>query len=243
MASSGLAGPGGGASIGRMCNLHSNMTTQQAMRQLFDVAAELDGLGNFAPLPAIYPRYSAPVVRPGEGGRRELVSMHWGFLLPQVSKKTGKPIMPKAVNNARDDKVRSSSFWRASFEERRCLIPGTSFCEAKGRNPATYYWFGMDDDDPEARPPFAFAGMWRGFRGECRGEMVEIETHTMITTTPNELVKPVHPDRMPVILDPEDYETWLTGSSGEAAQLMRPFPAEKMRIVRQGEGVKEDPAG
>ena len=44
-------------------------------------------------------------------------------------------------------------------------------------------------------------------------------------------------------LDPEDYETWLTGSSDEAAQLMRPFPAEKMRIVRQGEGVKEDPAG
>ncbi|MEQ8290671.1 MAG: SOS response-associated peptidase [Roseovarius sp.] len=226
-----------------MCNLHSNMTTQQAMRQLFDVAAGFDGLGNFAPLPAIFPRYSAPVVRIGAGGERELVSMHWGFLMPQVSKKTGKPIMPKAVNNARDDKVRHSGFWRASFEARRCLIPATSFCEAKGRNPATYYWFGMASEDPDARPPFAFAGMWRGFRGEYRGELVEIETHTMVTSTPNELVKPVHPDRMPVILEPEDYETWLTGTPEAAAELMRPYPAGKMRIVQQGEGVKEDPAG
>ncbi|MEQ8896950.1 MAG: SOS response-associated peptidase [Roseovarius sp.] len=226
-----------------MCNLHSNMTTQQAMRQLFDVAAGFDGLGNLAPLPAIFPRYRAPVVRIGEGGQRELVSMHWGFLLPQVSKKTGKPIMPKAVNNARDDKVRHSSFWRASFEERRCLIPATSFAEAKGRNPATFFWFGMESEDPDARPPFAFAGMWRGFRGEYRGEMVDIETHTMVTSTPNELVKPVHPDRMPVILEPGDYETWLTGSTEAAAKLMRPYPAGKMRIVQKGQGLREDPSG
>lgn len=226
-----------------MCNLHSNMTTQQAMRQLFEVSAEFDGLGNFAPLPAIYPRYSAPVVRLGEAGQRELVSMHWGFLMPQVSKKTGKPIMPKAVNNARDDKVQSSAFWRSSFETRRCLVPATSFCEAKGKAPATYYWFGMECDDDAARPPFAFAGFWRRFRGEYRGEMVDIVTHTMVTSTPNALVKPVHPDRMPVILDPDDYETWLTGTPEDAAKLMRPYPAERMRVVQCGEGIKEDAAG
>lgn len=62
----------------------------------------------------------------------------------------------------------------------------------------------------------------------------------MVTTTPNELVKSVHPSRMPVILDPEDYETWLHGSPAEAAVLLRPYPAERMRIARQGFGVLTD---
>ncbi|WP_397544366.1 SOS response-associated peptidase family protein [Roseovarius salis] len=225
-----------------MCNLHSNTTTQEAMRQLFDVAPARDRLGNFAPLPAIYPRYSAPVVRLDGDGTRELVAMHWGFLLPQVSKKTGKPILPKAVNNARDDKVRHSRFWADSFDARRCLVPATSFAEAKGRNPATFYWFGLAGDDGDARPLFAFAGMWRRFRGQYRGEQVEIDTHTIITTGPNELVRPVHPDRMPVIIAPADHETWLRGDPDEAAQLMRPFPAGRMRIVRKGEGVTADPS-
>lgn len=226
-----------------MCNLHSNMTTQEAMRRLFDVPPANDRLGNYAPMPAIYPRYQAPVVRLGEGGARELVAMHWGFLMPQVSKKTGKPILPRAVTNARDDKLQGSPFWRGSFEERRCLVPATSFAEAKGRKPATFFWFGMQSDTPDARPPFAFAGLWRRFRGRYRDELVEIETHTIVTTTPNDLVRPIHPDRMPVIVDVPDYDTWLSGRPQQAARLLRPFPADRMRIVREGVGVTEDPAG
>lgn len=73
-----------------------------------------------------------------------------------------------------------------------------------------------------------------------RGELVEIDTHTVITTTPNELVREIHPTRMPVILDPGDYETWLTGNQDDARELMRPFDAEKMLIVQSGEGLKAD---
>lgn len=226
-----------------MCNLYSNMTTQAAMRQLFDLAPGRDRLGNFAPLPAIYPRYEAPVLRLGADGARELVTMHWGFLLPQVSKKTGKPILPKAVTNARDDRLRSSPFWRASFRTRRCLVPATSFAEAKGHHPATFYWFGMEAGDADARPPFSFAGLWRKFRGEYRGELVEIDTYTIVTSTPNDLVRPIHPSRMPVILDPSDYQTWLTSPEEQAAGLLRPYPAERMRIVRQGIGVTQDRPG
>ena len=93
-----------------MCNLFANTMPQEAMRRLFDVTADDDRLGNAAPLPAIFPRHDAPIVRMGEHGRRELVAAHWGFVLPQVSKKTGEPILPKAVNNARDDSVRTSRF-------------------------------------------------------------------------------------------------------------------------------------
>jgi len=225
-----------------MCNLHANMSTQEAMRRLFDIPAGGDRLGNFAPLPAIYPRHEAPVVRLGREGGRELVAMHWGFVLPQKSKKTGQPILPKAVTNARDDKLRASAFWRESFEERRCLVPATSFAEPKGRRPARYYWFGMAAEEAQARTPFAFAGLWRRYEGLYRGERVEIDTHTIVTTRPNELVARVHPDRMPVILSSGDYETWLSAPADAAARLLRPFPAEAMRIVREGEGETADPA-
>lgn len=210
------------------------------MRQLFAVRPEQDHLGNAEPQPSIYPKYTAPVVRLTAQGNRELVPMHWGFLMQQTSKKTGKPILPKAINNARDDKLQSSAFWLGSFHERRCLAPASSFAEAKGRNPATYYWFGLAADDPADRPPFAFAAIWRHWRGDIKGEFFEADTYSIITTTPNEIVRPIHPDRMPVILAPGDYEAWLTGSADTAADLLRPYPAERMRIVRQGESITAD---
>jgi putative SOS response-associated peptidase YedK len=160
------------------------------------------------------------------------VKLHWGFLLPQVSKKTGKPIMPKAVNNARDDKLRSSTFWRKSFVERRCLVPATAFCEAKGSKPATYYWFATEGE------PLVFAGLWNRFNGLYREEQVSIDTFTIVTTTPNELVAPIHPTRMPVILPEDRWETWMAGSPDAAFQLIEPYPPDKMSIVASGKDLK-----
>jgi putative SOS response-associated peptidase YedK len=131
-------------------------TTHEAVRRLFKVAdnrsARLD------PLPAIFPGYQAPIVRRAADGERELVTMSWGFALPQQGKAA------KRVTNVRDDKVRISPFWRGSFEQRRCLVPVTSFSEPKGNSPAVWHWFGPD----ETRPLFAFAGLWRSFRGRLR---------------------------------------------------------------------------
>lgn len=221
-----------------MCNLFANTMPQEAMRRLFAVAPGDDRLGNAAPLPAIFPRHDAPLVRISEHGRRELVAAHWGFVLPQVSRKTGAPILPKAVNNARDDSVATSPFWRDSFETRRCLLPATSFCEARGKKPATYVWFGVTGDAP--RPPFAFAAIWKRWRGKYRDDLVDIDTCAMLTTSPNALVRTAHPDRMPVILAPEDWGPWMTGSTQEAVRLLRPYPAEQMRIVQEGLDAKSD---
>ncbi len=221
-----------------MCNLYSSTTPQEAMRQLFDVLPDHDHLGNAPPLPAIWPKYNAPVVRLAKDGERELVTMSWGFLTAKVSKKTGKPISPAAWNNARADGVAKKGLWKNSFLNRRCLVPASSFREAKGRNPATDYWFALKGDEP--RPPFAFAGMWRGVQPGLPDDKSRLLTHTIITTTANEIVKPVHPDRMPVILNPANYETWLTGSMDDALELLRPYPADEMQIVQQGVGVLKD---
>lgn len=222
-----------------MCNRYAATMPQDAMRSAFGVAIERDRLGNQPPLPAIFPRHDAPVVRMGEDGVRELVSMHWGFVLPQTSKRTGEPIMPKAVNNARDDKLTSSTFWRESFEARRCLIPATSFSEAKGRSPAVIHWFAVLDD---GRPvPFAFAGIWRRWRGRYRDELREIDVYSMVTTTPNEVVRPIHPDRMPAILPPGDHAAWMEAPPEDALALIRPFPADRMAVIGRGEEMKSEP--
>ncbi len=222
-----------------MCNLYSNTIPAEAMRQLFDVAVEHNRLGNAEPLPAIYPKQMAPVVRLAEDGKRELVQLSWGFRTTKKSKKTGAIIQPGAWNNARDDKVRSSGLWRGSFEERRCLVPASSFCEAKGRSPATYYWFALKSE--EDRPPFAFAGMWQTSRYQGKDGPEEAATYTVITTTANEIVEPIHPQRMPVILKPDDFEQWMSGNPEEAVDLLQPYNADDMQIVRCGESEKSDP--
>tara|TARA_R100000935_G_scaffold1285_1_gene4058 strand:+ start:4241 stop:4801 length:561 start_codon:yes stop_codon:yes gene_type:complete len=186
-----------------MCNLYSNTMAKDAMRQLFAVDAAHDDLGNAEPLTAIFPKGMAPIVGMNDDGSRWLRTAHWGFVMPQVSEKTGKPIQPKSVNNARDDKLRTSGFWRKSFDERRCLIPARSFCEAKGHNPSPYVRFGVTGD--EERPAFALAGVWRSYKGNSGGgDLREMVTSSMVTTTPNALVEDSHPDRMPMILAPED---------------------------------------
>jgi putative SOS response-associated peptidase YedK len=209
-----------------------------AMRQLFAVAAKSDHLGNAEPLTAIWPKYPGHVVRLDRDGERELVSLSWGFRTTNTSKKTGKTLQPAAWNNARDDSLLKSGLWKGSFHERRCLIPATSFCEAKGRQPATYYWFGVTGK--QERPPFALAGLWTVSHFDGPDGKEEFPAYTMITTTANEIVKPVHPKRMPVILDPDDYEQWLTGTAQEAHKLLRPFPADRMQVFKSGEDEKND---
>ena len=210
-----------------MCNLYSMTSNQEAMRRLFKFRPlQL----NLPSLPAIFPSQDAPVVRQA-GDDRELVMMSWGFVLPQEDK------APKRVTNARNDKVADSRFWRSSFEERRCLVPVTSFAEYhptkkhNGRKAAV--WFGLKGD--EVRPLFAFAGIWRSWRGNLKGDLVELDVYAFLTTTPNDVVKPIHPNRMPVILRPEDYGTWLNGSPADAHELAVPYAADEMEIVYAGE--------
>lgn len=221
-----------------MCPLYSNILPPELMRQLFMVKPGLDHLGNAQSLPSIFPKTVSPMVTIGPTGERHLERAHWGFVLPQRSTRTGLPIQPKAVNNARDDKLKTSRFWKSSFENRRCLVPATSFCEPKGKKPATYFWFGLKGEDP--RPPFAFAGIWTFFDGIYGHEPRKTLTSTIITTKPNRLVAEVHPDRMPVIFEPHRYQTWLTGTAAEAFDLIAPFPAEKMTIHQSGEEMKSD---
>src|SRR4029450_10239300 len=107
-----------------MCNLYSLNKKRDAVARFFRVSHNCAAA--FEPVSAILPRHVAPVVRQTADGEREIVTMSWGFMLLQNGK------APRPVTNVRDDKILTSSFWKSSFVERRCLVPATSFSEPTG---------------------------------------------------------------------------------------------------------------
>ena len=176
----------------------------------------------------LFPAREAPVVRLAEDGERELVSMSWGFVLLQQGK------APRRVTNTRDDKI-EAPFWKQSIAARRCLVPVTSFAEPDDGKPAQWHWFAVQGEQP--RPLFAFAGIWRRFKGPVKkdGPTIEIDTYSFMTTRPNMFTERINHDRLPVILaTAEDQETWLRGYPDEWRSLLQPFPASKMREVQVG---------
>jgi putative SOS response-associated peptidase YedK len=209
-----------------MCNLYSMTRNREAILRLFRISD--NRAAAYQPQNAIFPGYQAPVVRKAADGERELAVLNWGFLLLQDGR------APKRVTNVRDDKA-LTRFWRPSIEQRRCLVPASSYCEPKGEKPATWHWFSVNGDD--ARPLFAFPGVWTRYRGQVRknGETVEQEVFAFLTTEPNELTASINHERMPVLLsDPAEFETWLSAPAEEALRLARSYAAEKMCIVQSG---------
>ena len=210
-----------------MCNLYSLTTNHQAILRLFRVLP--NRAAHTEPRDAIFPGHIAPVVRMSEDGERELVNLSWGFVLQQKGK------APRRVTNTRDDKAKSSPFWRESFNQRRCLVPVSCFAEPKEVTPATWHWFALRGN--EARPLFAFAGLWRHHSGPIKngGEPVKLDVYSFMTTTPNKLVGSINHERMPVLLSSEaEYDQWMSGTPDEAFQLIREYPSEQMRMVQSG---------
>jgi putative SOS response-associated peptidase YedK len=184
-----------------MCNLYKMDRTAAEVARTFD-AVEL-GSSNAAA--EVYPGRPGIVVANGE-----VRSMVWGF--PLVLKgKSGQPLKPKPVNNARADKL-DGFMWRYSFAERRCLIPVTEFAEAEGaKGSKTRTWFALPDE-----PIFAVAGIWRD-TPEWGPAYAMVMTEACIH------VADVH-DRMPVILRRDDWADWLDGPPDAAELLCRPYP-------------------
>jgi putative SOS response-associated peptidase YedK len=195
-----------------MCNLYRLTKGTDEVAWLF--RATLGSTGNFAS--EVYPGYPGLVVADGE-----LRIMVWGFPLTLKSKKTGQPLKPRPVNNARADKL-DSFMWRYSFAERRCLIPVTKFAEAEGqKGRMTRTWFSLPDQET-----FAVAGIWRD-TDEWGA------AYSMVMTDACVCVSDVH-DRMPVVLQRDHWGRWADGTPEEARALCQPYPAP-MTVDRSSE--------
>ncbi len=187
-----------------MCNLYKLRRTVEEVAQLFrvepaagaNVAAEL------------YPGYSGLVVAEGR-----VRAMTWGFPL-SLKGRDGRALKPKAVTNARDDKL-TTAFWRDSFARRRCLIPVSQWAEAEGETGRmTRTWYALPGGEQ-----FAVAGLWRP-TAEWAGD-----AYAMVMADSCPAMAEVH-DRMPVILRPDQWAHWQDGPPEAALALARTWQGE-----------------
>lgn len=169
----------------------------------------------------ISPTQDIAVVRIGAQGR-ELRELRWG-LVPHWS----KGIDPKlSLFNARAESVDTKPAFRSLIKRRRCLIPADGVFEWQAIGGQKQPWLFVMNGGV-----FSMAGLWDRWEGP---DHQVIESVTILTTEANDLVRPCH-DRMPVILDPADYDFWLDPGIQEPEALrplMVPHPVARMNAYR-----------
>ena len=172
----------------------------------------------------IAPQSSIPVIRQRPGAGRVGQLVRWG-LIPSWAKDPG---IGNKLNNARSETAANKPAFRSSFRRHRCLIPASGF----------YEWQAVEVEGKVRKQPwyihpaepgalFAFAGLlaaWNTPKGDT------LVTTCILTTGPNALMAAIH-DRMPVILAPDQFDTWLDPQNPDVdglRGLMQPCDPAKM---------------
>jgi putative SOS response-associated peptidase YedK len=136
--------------------------------------------------------------------------MTWG-LIPWFSK-DGK--LTYSTINARAEGVRTNAYYREPFKTRRCIVPASGYFEWTGPKTDRQPHYSTRADGK----PMALAGPWDRWRGADKPEMKE--TFTIVTTVPSTFAAQFH-NRMPLILEPDTWDAWLSGDPETAAALMK----------------------
>lgn len=200
-----------------MCGRYRLSRRKQIVEEYFDASGDDD----WSPRYNIAPSQPIPVIRqhPKEPSR-VLSLMRWGLIPSWAKDMTGAA----GMINARSETAADKPAFRDPMKFRRCLVPADGFYEWKRTGKAKQpYCFEVDDVEL-----FAFAGLWERWKHPS-GQW--IRSCSILTTTPNSVTSEVH-DRMPVILNKDDYDLWLDPGMKDVAvisQFLRPFEARVMR--------------
>jgi putative SOS response-associated peptidase YedK len=218
-----------------MCGRFARRSTKKVLADWFGV--EPEEMPPFEPTYNAAPQSNQPVVRLNrDTGAREFALQRWG-LVPYWANDVR---FGYSTINARAEEVASKPAFREAFKRRRCLVPADAFYEWQRLGPKTRRPFAFA---LRGAGPYAFAGLWERWKS---GQGEPIESFTIITTDPNELMEPIH-DRMPVILEPRDYDRWLEPGDPDRPpiDLLRPYPGERMEAwpvsERVGNVKNDDP--
>ena len=176
---------------------------------------------NVAPTDSVY----GVIERDGE---RRMGVMKWG-LVPYWSE-TPKDGAKRI--NARAETVASKPIFRDAFARRRCLLPADGFYEWKKLEDGTkqpVYIFASN------HAPLGLAGIWERWK-DAEGQV--LTTCSVITTKPNDLMRPIH-DRMPVVLPESAWNTWLETEiePDDVESLLQPAPEEMLEVVEVSKAV------
>jgi len=166
--------------------------------------------------------------------KTRLVAYRWG-LVPSWAK---DPSIGYKMFNARAETVAEKPSFRRAFQSRRCLVVADGFYEwqksGKGKQP---FYFSL-----KPARPFGFAGLYETWTSP---ERERLDTCTIITTQPNELVRPIH-DRMPVIVPRDSEAAWIDPGIDDRAlllSLLKPYPPDDMAMSEADAKMLHAPAG
>jgi putative SOS response-associated peptidase YedK len=200
-----------------------------AMAQLFGAAPanDLPGVPNFN----VCPTDPVHIVTGDVSGPRKLGAMRWGFI-PKWYKKPGDGPL---LINARAETIAEKPAFRAAARERRGIVVASGFYEwtkdaEGGRDP----WYITRSDGA----PLAMAAVWQDWDSDDIGR---VATCAVVTCAANEPMSRIH-NRMPVVLDPDDWSLWLGEAGKGAATLMRAAPDAALRFHRVDRTVNSNKA-
>jgi len=197
-----------------MCGRFTSLLSPELLSVIYGILAPPDLLPRYN----IAPSQPVLVVRQDDSGQRELATVNWG-LIPSWAK---DPKIGHSLINARSETIAEKPSFRTAFRRRRCIIPASGFYEwvHVGHTKQPWYIKGSKD------VPLSLAGLWEHWKSP---DDSVIETCTIITTTANELMAPLH-DRMPVILPLDSISSWLDPNtrSDQLTKLLRPCASEML---------------
>jgi putative SOS response-associated peptidase YedK len=184
---------------------------------------EVPDVADFPPRYNIAPTQPVLIARTAVRGARELQLVRWG-LIPSWAK--DPRIFSAPLLQARSETAVEKPAFRGAMRHRRCLIPATGFYEWSGKRAARQpHLIRLKDQDL-----FALAGLWEAWLG---ADGSEIETMAVLTVNANADMAPIH-DRMPVVLDPTEFDRWLDCRSGTAEgvlDLLKPIADGRLAVT------------
>ena len=199
-----------------MCGRFTNRLTWREIVALYRLSVpaqperNLPGRYNICPTDTI----DAVVER---DGKRDLVPMRWGSCRGGGRRRPRRRL-PRSTPAPR--RWPSKPMFRDAFKRKRCLIPASGYYEWQatptGKQP--YYYTARDGS------PLTIAGLWDEWKDSETG--LPLMSCTMIITGANELASKIH-DRMPVLLQPKDFDSWLAGNAG--TELLKPAPDDYLQ--------------
>jgi len=203
-----------------MCGRTTYNLTWEQIVALYNLTLQKKAPTNLRPRFNVCPTTQIDTIV-GQNGGRELQSMRWG-LIPQWWKKSLKEFK-LATFNARAETVAEKPMFRSAFKRNRCIIPVSGYYEwhTEGKEKQPYYFTAADGS-----PILSIAGLWDEWKDLDSGEA--IKSCTMMITEPNKFVARIH-DRMPVLLEPDQFTPWLSGIAG--VEILKPASEDFLKML------------
>ncbi len=198
-----------------MCGRFAITSPPEAVRAYFRYAEQ----PNFPPRYNIAPTQPIPIVTMGRDARHFRLA-RWGFLPGFVKDPKDFPL----IINARAETLGQKPSFRAALRRRRCLVPADAWYEwrAEGKGRKTPFLLRR-----RGAGLMGFAGLWETYADPLGGE---IDTACIVTTSANGATVAIH-DRMPALIEPEDYDAWLDPDETRAPPLHLLRPADDDAIA------------